>query len=262
MSSPDERIRFLTSSENRVRLLSAIEDEPARPSTLAEELPMSRSAIQRNLRGFVDRGWATRGDEGYRCTFGGRLILNRYRELVGTVRLTEEYGRFLDSLADAGLALTADDLESVTITAATPHDPHAPLQRYADRIAELDVTTFRGIAPVVSPVLNDAHQDLLSDADEIELVVDEPALSTSREAYSEAFTDALETESLSLYVHPEPLSFGLSLFDTHAFVGAYDDTGQFIACFEDDSERFLGRVADVYETYRADARPIEAFDVQ
>lgn len=262
MASPDERIRFLTSSENRVQLLSAIEDGPARPSTLAEELPMSRSAIQRNLRSFVDRGWAARGDDGYRSTFGGRLILHRYRELADTVRLTEEYGQFLDALADTGLALTADDLESVTITAATPHDPHAPLQQYVDRIEELEVTVFRGISPVVSPVFSDAHQDLLSDADEVELVIDEPALSTSREAYSEAFADALESESLSLYVHPGPLSFGLSLFDTHAFVGAYDDTGQFIACFEGDSDRFLGRVADVYETYRADARPVEAFDVQ
>jgi predicted transcriptional regulator len=262
MSSPDERIRFLTSSENRVRLLSAIEDEPARPSTLAEELPMSRSAIQRNLRSFVERGWAARGDGGYRCTFDGRLILHRYRELADTVRLTEKYGRFLDALADAGLALTADDLESVTITAATPHDPHAALHWYTDRIAELDVTTFRGIAPVVSPVLNDAHQGLLSAADEVELVLDEAALSTSRESYSEAFADALEHETLSLYVHPESLSFGLSLFDDHAFIGVYDDSGQSVACFEGDSERFLARVVDVYETYRADARPIEAFDVQ
>lgn len=75
MSSADELSRFLTSSENRIRLLSALEEEPARPTALAETLPMFRSSIQRNLRAFVERGWVVRTDDGYRCSFGGRLLL-------------------------------------------------------------------------------------------------------------------------------------------------------------------------------------------
>lgn len=262
MPSPDERIRFLTSSENRIRLLSALEDEPARPSTLAEELPMSRSSIQRNLRAFVERGWVSRTEEGYRCSFGGRLILQRYRDLAATVRLADEYGRFLDALADAGLLLTPEDLEAVTITVATRNDPHAPLRRYADRVSEAESTTFRGISPVVSPVFNDAHRALIATATDAELVIDEDALSTSRTGYPEALAAAIEADALELYVHPESISFGLSLLDEYAFVGVYDDSGQFIACFESGSPSFHERVKEVYERYREAARTVDAEELR
>lgn len=262
MSSTDDLIRFLTSSENRIRLLSTLEDEPARPGTLAEELSMSRSSIQRNLRAFVERGWVVRTEEGYRCSFGGRLILHRYRDLAATVHLTDEYGRFLDALADAGLTLTPDDLEIVSITTATRNDPHAPLRRYVDRIAETDSTSFRGIVPVVSPVFNDAHRTLISTAVDAELVLDEEALSTSRTGYPEALAAAIEADALELYIHPGSLSFGLSLLDEDAFVGAYDDAGQFIACFESGDERFRERVRSVYEAYRSAARAVDAEELR
>lgn len=262
MSSPDELIRFLTSSENRIRLLETLEDESARPATLAEELPMSRSSIQRNLRAFSERGWVVRTDDGYRCSFGGRLLLRRYRDLASTAHITDEYGRFLDALADAGLALSPDDLKDVTITTATRHDPHAPLRWYADRIAEVDSTTFRGIAPVVSPLFNDAHQALISTVEEAELVIDEEGLSTSRTGYPEALATAIETDTLELYVHPDPLSFGLSLFDEIAFAGAYDDAGQFVACFESETDSFRERVREVYDEHRSAARAIDADDLR
>lgn len=262
MPSPDERIRFLTSSENRIRLLCALEDEPTRPSTLVEGLSMSRSSIQRNLRAFVERGWVSRTDEGYRCSFGGRLVLHRYRDLAATVRLVEEYGRFLDALADAGLLLTSDDLETVTITVATRNDPHAPLRRYADRVSEIDSATFRGISPVVSPVFNDAHRALIATATDAELVIDEDALSTSRSGYPEALAAAVEADALELYVHPDSLSFGLSLLDEDAFVGVYDASGQFIACFESGSIPFRERVRRLYERYREVARTVDAEELR
>lgn len=262
MSSADELIRFLTSSENRIRLLSALEEDSARPTALAETLPMSRSSIQRNLRAFVERGWVVRTDDGYRCSFGGRLLLHRYRDLAATAHLTDEYGRFLDVLADAGLALTPDDLETITVTTATRHDPHAPLRRYSDRVAEIDSTTFRGITPVVSPVFNDAHEALISTAVDAELVIDEDALSTSRTSYPEALATVVETDTLELYVHPDPLSFGLSLFDEVAFAGAYDDAGQFVACFEGGDESFRERVRTVYREHRSAARAVTAEELR
>lgn len=258
MVSPDDGVRFLTASENRVDLLSALDDGPVRPSVLTEELSLSRSAIQRNLRAFVERGWATRTDEGYALTFGGRLLLHRYHELVDAVGLVEEYGEYLDVLADMGLALTPADLGSVTITTATRNDPHAPLRRYTTRVADAEATTFRGITPVVSPVFNEAHRTLLSAAIDAELIVDEDALSTSRADYPEALADAIEADALTLYVHPGSLSFGLSVVDGYAFVGVYDESGQFVACFESDGEPFYERASSVYEQYRETARLVEA----
>lgn len=260
--SPDERIRFLAASENRVQLLSTLDDGPVRPSRLVDELSMSRSAIQRNLRAFLERGWATRAEEGYVSTFGGRLLLYRYRELAETVEFVEEYGEYLDTLAEAGLPLTPEDLETVTITTATRNDPHAPLRRYATRVADLRARTFQGIAPVVSPVFNRAHGEVLSETVDAELIVDEDTLSASRSAYPEALDGALEADSLGLYVHPGSLSFGLSLFEDHAFAGIYDESGQFVACFDGGAESFRERVGAVYERHREAARSVEAAELK
>lgn len=161
-----------------------------------------------------------------------------------------------------GLPLTPEDLETVTITTATRNDPHAPLRRYATRVADLRARTFQGIAPVVSPVFNRAHGEVLSETVDAELIVDEDTLSASRSAYPEALDGALEADSLGLYVHPGSLSFGLSLFEDHAFAGIYDESGQFVACFDGGAESFRERVGAVYERHREAARSVEAAELK
>lgn len=257
MPPSDDRVRFLATSPNRVSLLSALDDGPLQPAELVDRLSLSRSAIQRNLRELTDRGWARRVDGGYTCTVGGRLVLAAYNELTATVALVEEYGGSLEPLAAAGMELSPAVLEAATVITATGNDPHAPLRYYTERVRELDPASFRGIVPVVSPLFNEAHQSVLDDGTDGELVLDSAAFSASKDDYGADFDAALAADGLALYVHPDPLTFGLSVVGDRVFAGAFDD-GQFVACFEWSDPEVMDEALSAYETHRETAREVDS----
>lgn len=257
MPSPDDRVRFLATSSNRVSLLDALEDGPFQPAELVDRLELSRSATQRNLRELTDLGWARRVDGGYTCTVGGRLVLAAYSELIATVSLVEEYGGSLEPLAEAGMSLSPPILESATVITATENDPHAPLRYYTERVRELNPSRFFGIVPVVSPLFNEAHRSLLEEGAEGELVLDSAALSASRDDYGTEFDAAVETEGLVLYAHPGSFSFGLSIIGDRVFLGAYEG-GQFVACFEWGDPDVREEALVAYEHHREAAHEIDA----
>lgn len=256
MPTPDERVRFLATSPNRVSLLAELEEGPRRPAELVDRLELSRSTVQRNLRELSERGWVRRDDGGYSSTVGGRLVLGAYEELIGTVGLVEEYGENLEALVEAGLELSPAVLEGATVVTATDSDPHAPLRHYTDRVLEADSTRFRGIVPVVSPLFNEAHETLLDRGIEGEIVLDATALEASKEEYDAEFDDALDTEELSLYAHGESFSFGLTIIGDRVFLGAYEG-GQFVACFEWVDPEVREAALTAYERHREGAREID-----
>lgn len=256
MASTDEGVRFLATSQNRVSLLEALDRGPLRPAEICKQLSLSRSATHRNLSDLTEKGWAKRVDEGYTATVGGRLVLGAYNELEETVRLVSEYGSSLEPLVDAGLTLSPAILDDAAITTATENDPHAPLRHYVERIREIELDRFRGITPVVSPLFNEAHQPVLSDGSDAELLLGSSALSTSKDDYETEFDSAMTADGLTLYVHPDPLSFGLSIVDEWVFLGAYEG-GQFVACFEWADPDVRAEAMAAYESYRAAASVID-----
>lgn len=257
MPSPDERVRFLATSPNRISLLDALEDGPLQPAELVDRLELSRSAAQRNLKELTDLGWIRRVDGGYTCTVGGRLVLAAYDELIATVGLVETYGESLEPLDEAGMPLSPAVLESATVVTATETDPHAPLRYYTERVRELEPSRFLGIVPVVSPLFNEAHRTLLERGGEGELVLDAAALSASKTEYDTEFDDAVSIDGLSLYAHPDSFSFGLSIIGERVFLGAYEG-GQFVACFEWGDPDVREQALLAYETHKEAAREVDA----
>lgn len=256
MPSPDERVRFLAASSNRATLLEALEDGPLQPAELSNRLSLSRSATQRNLRELTEHGWVRRVEGGYSATVGGRLVCAAYGELTDTVRLVSEYGESLEPLADAGLGLSPAALDDASVTTATENDPHAPLRHYVERIQALDLDRFRGITPVVSPLFNEAHEAVLAEGVDAELVLDAAALSASKTDYGMEFDAAVSADGLTLYVHPDSLSFGLSITDERVFLGTYED-GQIVACFEWTDPEIRAEALSAYESYRGAAREVD-----
>ncbi len=255
--SDDDAIRFLASSPNRVRLLSALASEPGPPAALADRCSIARSSLHRNLAALCDRGWARNCDGRYRSTAAGEMVLEGYHDLAETVSQAAAAAPFLDALDAGGLSLTTEELSTATVTRATDGDPYAPIHRYVERVSAIGPTEFRGFTPVVNPVFNEAHAALLEEGVESELILGADALSASRTAYAERFAEAMTTDVLSIRVLEESPPLGFSVFDGYAFVGAYDDD-RLVACVEGGSPAFVDRTSALYQEYRARARPIDA----
>ncbi len=221
-------IAFLSGSEHRVDLLCALE-QPKRPSELEAESGASRATVQRSLSGFTERGWVCKEERCYRLTVAGELVLEAYRDAEAVIGTVAESGPELAAL-DA-VDLPAEALVESTVVTADDQTPHAAVAHYIDAIQRAEPDEFAGITPVVSELFDDAHRELVSEVP-TELVVDGDTMATARERMPEALAAAAEMESLTVYVHPEPITFGLSVLDDRAFVGAYDDAGRMRVCIE------------------------------
>lgn len=251
-----KRIKFLFDSESRLKLLVAIDEKPSRPCELADRLPMSRSAIQRNFKSFVDHGYAEKQNGRYRSTAGGSFILQACKDAIDTAQFVEDSGSVFDSLYDTGLNLTLNQFSDATITVATPHRPHAPMHHYIESVKETSSETVRGILPVFSYAFNDLHRTLLEEGVRSEVVTNETVLDVSLEPDQTVSDKVIDDEQLTIYVYSGPLSFGLSIFDECVFVGGYSNDGQFRVCLESSAVDVYKNAREVYEEYRRDANKI------
>ena len=146
-----EHVSFLAGSENRVRILERLREEPSRQCELVRRCGLSRSTVHRALSGLAEREWIERENGVYRPTPGGTVVLDRYEALETAIERVAEWGPFLNRLGSVADTLPSAAFDDATLLTVSPENPHAALGRFADAFAAGDVEFFYGISPVVSP---------------------------------------------------------------------------------------------------------------
>jgi predicted transcriptional regulator len=256
-----EHIQFLAGSEYRVQLLSALQ-EPKRPGTLVDEQLASRATVQRALSGFTERGWVRKEIETgcYRLTTAGELVYDSYTELVGIVDRVEEAGESLSLLDCIEPNIPIEAVRTASMAVATPKTPHAAIDRYFNALenAESDIEYLYGMTPILSPVLNKAHEELVGSGVPTELIIDEETFEQIQSGETENTNDSLSIETFTLYVHPGSIGFGLGIVGERVFVGAYDSHGRSRANLDGTNDSLVEWAHTVYDKYKRESRLIEA----
>lgn len=252
--TPREHLAFLTGSEHRVRLLRALET-PRRPCELDDEQPASRATIQRTLGGFEDRGWVVKDGRTYRLTAAGDIVRQAYGEMATLVEAVDETDGTLSLLSDVGLPPAA--IADATVTTASPTTPHAPIERYLGVVRDANPDRFRGICPVLSVMLNEAHASVVEGGTRTDLVIDEATFEAAREHDVGSLDRAERTQTFSLHVHTDPIEYGLSIVDDHVFVGAHDERGRCCATFDGTSRHLYEWAVATFDECVANARTVE-----
>lgn len=253
-----EHVAFLAGSANRIRILDALREQPRRQCELVRVCELSRSTVHRTLDGLTAREW-TRNEGGeYRLTAGGQLILDRYAALETAIERVDEWGPFLNRLGDIAATLPPAALDDATMVTTSPENPHAVIGHVADAFAASSSETFRGVSPVVSPLLNEAAGELLETGVEMELLIDESVLATSRAAYPDALEDAYVSENFTLYLSPDDLAFGLTILDERVLVTTHDEQGVLCECLDGTNEALVAWARDIYAKHRTRAERASA----
>ena len=258
--SAREDISFLVGSESRVAILRTVSGETYRPTELAGVCSCARETAQRTLSGFAERGWVEKENGGYRCTPAGELILDQYGELETIVNHAGRMSKFFANAGDAA-DIPVSVLDDVTFTESTKGSPHAPLNRYLEVFGNEQVETLRGITPIVSRMFNDAASRAIGDDTSAELLIDESVLRTSRAGFADDLRTAARMEQFELYLSSEPIEFGLSILDDHVCVGAYDDSGNLVACVDGTDDRLVEWATDLYRERRGKAERLVVEDI-
>jgi predicted transcriptional regulator len=252
-----EHISFLAGSQNRIQILETLRERPYRQCELVDACGLSRSTVHRALDGLEEREWIHSESGAYRLTVGGRLVLDQYESLETAIERVDECGPFLQRLGEVGATLPAAALDDARLVTNTPENPHAATGHTTDVLAAVDSETFRGISPVVSPVVNKAAREPLMADVRMELLIDESVLDASRTAYPDALAAAHDSENFKLFLSPEELSFGLMVLDDRALVCAHDEQGTLRECLDGTNEALVRWANDVYEDHRASAKRVD-----
>jgi predicted transcriptional regulator len=254
-----EDIQYLSGSENRVQLLDALQ-EPKRPGDIVDEQSASRATVQRALSGFTERGWVQKemATGSYRLTTAGKLVHKAYHELVDVVDTVEEAGDSLSLLGDIEPSIPLKSVQSASVTVATPKAPHAAMESYFDGLEDLtDIDYLYGISPILSPVVNDAHEEIVGSGVPTELIIDEATFEKVQGGENESTNDSPGIETFTLYVFPGSIRFGLGIVGGHVFVGAYDNHGQHRANLDGDDDALLEWAQTVFEKYKREAEMVD-----
>lgn len=195
MSPPDtDRVETLLS--RRHQLLERLRSGPVTKPSLVEELPVSRSTVDRAVRELEELSLVERAQDGVSLTLSGRLALDSYdqfREEVEAVALTAEALSGLDENVTFDPVL----LHDATVVGPVPHEPNRPGEHLLELIEEADhVYTY---STAFIPDLADAYYDsIVSDGMEAEVILTGEVIDRIVRDRSEDVEEALD-HGLELY---------------------------------------------------------------
>ena len=248
--------RFLADSPDRLALLIRLREGAAGPVTLAADLDCARRSVQRNLAAFVERGWAERGDGGYRLTTVGDLAATTHADYLDRLERLDRFAPLLRHL-DADDAPPFSLLGDADLVVASPENPQAPVQAYVDHLKRFEGDTVRMSSPVLSRIFHEAHASLAMQGVHTDLVLSEATVEKARELNPLEFETVLRVGVLDLFAHPDSVPVGLTVGEDRLLLAAYDEDGHLEACLASDDPDLLTWGGGRFERYRARSVKVE-----
>lgn len=247
-------IECLSSSLQRVRILSALDTVPADLRDLKDTSGIPRTTLQRNLTTLEQRGWIEKTSSRYTTTVTGSLLVQEFVTMIETVATIDTLSPFLDAL-DTPTNIDLDQLREPRVTVPEPHQPHRPTIQLLETLDT--AARIRGFLPAVSLLLVQ-HACRMDDgtATEREYVLSKDALPTLHEQYADEWTNATQMSHIDVLVYEGDLPHGLFVFEDGLALTAYDDFGRIQALVESDGEEAIDWGERMYKKYRQQSRQL------
>jgi predicted transcriptional regulator len=138
-----EEIGFLANSANRVRMLEALDGDPASRRELQEATGVPRSTAARVLDDAEDRGWIDSEGSRYRLTSAGEARVSEFRDYVATTEGMQHLGEAIEWLPEPARSLDYRHLRDARLTTPTEANPTAHFDRGMELIR--DAEAYRGL---------------------------------------------------------------------------------------------------------------------
>lgn len=262
---PAELINHFAESPKQARVLLALREGPARQSELITLASVSRSTVGRAIDAFQKRG-LVRDDAstgGYALTDATEQILAAYDELERAIEVINESKSFLLLLRANGLDMPIDVLSAARVAVASREEPHTPVVRFMERMAEESPDGFRAMSPVVSGVYNQTIEPFVPTGMQMELLLDESSLALSAADFGDGLDTALTAGNIDLYVHPTEIPFALMIIDERrGMLGAFDEDGNHRGSLAGTDGTLVDWMVDVYDQHKSEARHVSEIDLE
>lgn len=219
---PRELLQLLAS---RSTLLRALTERPRDKRTLAGDLDISRSTVDRAIRELVAAGVVRQQGRAYETTLTGRCALDAFEQCVRSLRGIEE-ARDLLSMLPLDAPLDPVFFKGATVHTSSPEIPDSVIQRLFTSIEDAD--RLYGIAPVaLAGQLRPFYEAATAGGTTVEMVIADELFEKLLDAPDSraVIVEQLQRDSVNIYRTEVPFRFGLWAVDDEAGIAVYTDTG-------------------------------------
>jgi predicted transcriptional regulator len=260
---PEDDIEYIVNSGSQFEVLQALykREEPGRKRELKSETGASQSTVDRAIRNSIEKNWIEEKSRGqYDITSAGEGIVESYNNFHETIGETQAKTKLLNNL---GGNISAPSIEVLNGAETVEYPAKAPFKGWkraseeVSRRLEEGLKSYRGMNPIVSTAGNEIGRQILSEANEAELIIDEGVLEMSQSNHPDAMEEGLAAENLTIYVSPENVAITLAIYDEERIeVSIHNEDGLPVGGIRGSDEKLAGWATDVYEEYRQQAYPL------
>lgn len=255
--SPLDDIEFLARSEHRITALAALARRPQSRVDLLEMTGISRSTIGRTLHEFEKRQWITKDGHQFEATQLGRFVAAGMRELIDRLETEQQLRDVWQWLPSETSGFTIEMASDAVVTVAEADDPYGPVNRFVSLLRETDRFRFVGYdVALLEPCKDELRQRIL-DGMQTE-VIDPPSVARYiLSTYKDHCSETLESGNLTVQMHEELPTYGISLFDDRIAISGYNtESGTVKILLDTDASKAREWAESTYESYRREARPL------
>ena len=261
MGSSLEDAEFLLSSDHRVGVLEQLLDGACDRRDLRSATGASPPTIGRIIGDFEDRHWIERNGRFYRLTGLGTFVAERVADFQGAMATERRLRRVWPWLPHELEGFDVELVLDAVISFPGPQYPYQPVERDEELIADADDIRGFGMTMLKSSTLEEYFARIL-DGMECEYVYPTPVFETIHAWDSSTIREAIGRDNYTVYVNddvPTGEWCGICLTDDRVSICCYEpDSGMLRALVDTDADAAYTWGESVYERYRAEARPVEA----
>jgi predicted transcriptional regulator len=253
-------VRFLASSENRVRVLRALAGGSGTRRRLQEDTDVPRSSVARVLDEGEARDWVGSSGSQYWITGRGEAMLSTIERAVASTQGVRHLGRALEWLPDPVETLDVRQFRTARVTTPTEDNPTAALDRGLELIRGASV--YRGLTRNSLPSYMRAIGDLVERGSlDFEAVLEADFVDVLRADGDRARRWRPVADRTWLYEGRVPIN--MHIVDERVAIWLCDesehgDEVRIRGLLESDAPDVLSWAESLYEDHRAEATPMEA----
>lgn len=240
-------LAYLAQQDYRPRTLTALVESPRSQSELWDTTGTSSSVIQRTLREFENRSWVHHDGDQYETTPSGEYIATKLADVTEWLGTDENVWQWLPGEAsgfDIEMCLTAE-------ATVTNDEPARVIDRYRTLLETTTWYRFAGVDLLVLDPLKDPFCHRVHEGLEAEVIVPPPVVRHIRRTYPRQMEEVLATGNLTIRVHDDVPSYGVSLFEDRVAISGYDPAGKVVRVLLDTNVQPARTWAEsVYESLR------------
>lgn len=255
--SPLDDIEFLVRSTHRVAGLDALAERPRTRAELREVTGASSSTIGRMLRQFERRNWIERDGDRYDATQLGAFVASGMQDLVERIETERKLRAVWQWIPPEAGGFIIEMGADAVVTVAEADDPYRPVNRFVSLLRETDWFRFVGVDLALLEPCKDELRRRIVEGMRTE-IIDPPSVAKHiLSTYPEHCSASFESGNLTVMLHDDLPSYGLSIFDDRIGIIGYDpDSGTVRALIDTDAPAAREWAESTYASYRREARPL------